>query len=34
VELHWWEQSGHVILLEDELDEITAVTLKFMQKAV
>ncbi|WP_420627831.1 alpha/beta fold hydrolase [Candidatus Leptofilum sp.] len=34
VEQHWWEQSGHVILLEDELDEITAVTLDFMQKAM
>jgi carboxylesterase len=34
VEQHWWEQSGHVILLEDELDEITAVTLNFIEKAV
>lgn len=33
-EQHWWEQSGHVILLEDELDGITAVTLNFLQKAV
>ncbi|MAU00837.1 MAG: hypothetical protein CL608_27135 [Anaerolineaceae bacterium] len=33
VEHHWLEQSGHVILLEDELNEITAVTLNFMQKA-
>ncbi len=32
-EQHWWEESGHVILLEDELDEITAVTLNFIQKA-
>lgn len=34
VEQHWWEQSGHVILLEDELDEITAVTLNFMKKII
>ncbi|MCB8978315.1 MAG: alpha/beta fold hydrolase [Ardenticatenaceae bacterium] len=34
VEQHWWEKSGHVILLEDELDEITAVTLNFIQKAI
>ncbi len=33
-EQHWWEQSGHVILLEDELDEITAVTHQFMQKVM
>ncbi|MCB9006572.1 MAG: alpha/beta fold hydrolase [Ardenticatenaceae bacterium] len=34
VEQVWWEQSGHVILLEDELDEITAVTLDFIQKSI
>ena len=28
----WLEQSGHVILLEGELDEITAVTLNFIQR--
>jgi carboxylesterase len=33
-EQHWLERSGHVILLEDELDEITAVTLNFMRKIV
>ena len=33
-EQHWLEQSGHVILLEDELDEITAVTLDFIQKSI
>jgi carboxylesterase len=33
-EQHWLEQSGHVILLEDELEAITAVTLNFMQKAM
>ena len=33
-EQHWLEQSGHVILLEDELDEITAVTLSFIQKSL
>lgn len=33
-EQHWWEHSGHVILLEDELDEITAVTLNFIQKVL
>ena len=30
----WLEESAHVILLEDELDEITAVTLKFMTRAL
>ncbi len=31
-ELHWWEQSGHVIILEDELAGITAVTLQFIKR--
>ena len=31
---HWWEQSGHVILLEDELAGITAVTLNFINEAL
>ncbi|MCP4425602.1 MAG: alpha/beta fold hydrolase [Chloroflexi bacterium] len=31
-ELHWMEQSGHVIILEDELEGITAVTLQFIEK--
>ncbi|MCP4421324.1 MAG: alpha/beta fold hydrolase [Chloroflexi bacterium] len=30
----WMEQSGHIILLEGELLEITAVTLNFMQEAL
>ncbi|WP_420644219.1 alpha/beta fold hydrolase [Candidatus Leptofilum sp.] len=30
----WLEQSAHVILLEDELDDITAVTLEFMHQAL
>jgi carboxylesterase len=30
----WLEASGHIILLEDELPEITAVTFKFMQDAL
>ncbi len=33
-EQHWLEQSGHVILLEKELPQITAVTLNFMQKVL
>jgi carboxylesterase len=33
-EQHWLEQSGHVILLEEELELITAVTLKFMQESI
>lgn len=33
-ERHWWEKSGHVILLEGELEEITAVTLNFIQKSI
>lgn len=33
-EQHWLAQSGHVILLEEELPEITAVTLNFIQKSI
>ena len=29
---HWLEESGHIILLEDELDKIEVVTLAFLQK--
>lgn len=30
----WLEKSGHILLLEDELDRITAVTLNFMQESI
>jgi esterase/lipase len=33
-ELHWMEQSGHVVILDDELDEIARITHQFMQKAI
>ena len=32
-ELYWLEESAHVILLEEELEEITAVTLQFVENA-
>lgn len=31
-EMYWLEQSGHVVLLEDELGEITAVTKRFVER--
>ncbi|MFO7538041.1 MAG: alpha/beta fold hydrolase [Chloroflexota bacterium] len=31
-ELHWMEESGHIILLEEERDKITRLTLDFMNK--
>jgi len=30
--LHWMERSSHVVLLDEELDQITALTLDFMRK--
>ena len=33
-EMHWMESSGHIILLEKELPQITAVTLDFMGQAL
>lgn len=33
-ELHWLEKSAHVILLEEELEMITAVTLNFIEKSL
>jgi esterase/lipase len=31
-ELHWMEHSTHVVLLDQELDEVMRITLEFMQK--
>ena len=31
-EMYWLERSGHVVLLEDELGEITAVTKRFVER--
>jgi carboxylesterase len=33
-EQHWMGKSGHVIILEQELDQITEITLDFMEKAL
>ena len=33
-ELHWMEKSGHVVILDDELDEIVNLTQLFIQKAI
>lgn len=33
-EHHWMEKSCHVIILEQELDEITKITLDFMERAL
>ena len=33
-EHYWMEESGHIIILEDERDAITALTLKFMERAI
>jgi carboxylesterase len=32
-EQHWLEESGHIILLEEERDQITRLTLEFMNRA-
>ncbi len=33
-ELHWMEESGHVVILDHEIDDIVALTRKFIQKAI
>ena len=33
-ELYWMEKSSHVVLLDQELDEITRLTLQFIEKVV
>lgn len=33
-ELHWMEHSSHVVLLGDEIDDVAALTLRFMQRAL
>ena len=33
-QLHWLEKSGHVIILEDELDQIADLTLQFMEEVL
>jgi carboxylesterase len=33
-EMHWMEKSSHVVLLDQELDEITALTLAFIQRSL
>lgn len=31
-ELHWMERSTHVVILDQELEEVTRITLEFMQR--
>lgn len=33
-ELHWLEQSGHVVILDDELEQVTALTGHFMERVL
>lgn len=33
-EHHWMERSAHPILIEDELDEVTSLSLNFMERAL
>ena len=30
-QLHWMEKSTHVVLLDEELDQVTELTLQFIQ---
>lgn len=32
-ELHWMEHSTHVVLLDQELDQVTALTLRFLERS-
>lgn len=33
-ELHWLEHTGHLVILEHELDQVVALTLRFMEKCL
>jgi carboxylesterase len=33
-ELHWLEQTGHLVLLEQELEQVVALTVNFMKKCL
>ena len=33
-EMHWMEDSSHVVILDDELDAIARLTLAFMERAL
>ncbi len=33
-ELHWLEKSSHVVLLDQEFEQVAAITLKFMERAL
>ena len=33
-EVHWMEKSTHVVVMDQELDEVAAITLRFMQRAL
>ena len=31
-ESHWMEKSNHVVILDNELEEVTTITLEFVKK--
>ncbi len=33
-DIHWMEQSGHVVILDKELDQVTQITLNFLQRVL
>jgi carboxylesterase len=34
IEVHWMEQSAHCVAIDCEMDEVAAITLKFLEKAL
>jgi carboxylesterase len=33
-EIHWMEASNHVVILDGELEQVTAITLRFMERVL
>jgi esterase/lipase len=33
-EIHWMEKSGHLVLLEDELDQVVKITEGFIERVM
>jgi carboxylesterase len=33
-QLHWMERSGHVVILEDELEQVAKLTLRFIEQVM
>jgi len=33
-ELHWFDRSAHCVLIDDEWEEVTALTLRFLDRVV